>query len=108
MKKKFIKVKIILLISILFVSFTISAQEFSISNYISSSNNMNIYNIEKVNDGILVFGDYQGTINLLGSYPANGRDMYLIKYNNSYFSISKHRMVYLYEKKKERNINTII
>ena len=86
MKKKINKIKIILLISIILLSSNISGQEYSFSNYLSSgNNNMNVYNIEKVNDGILVFGDYLGTLNILGSsYVATGRDMYLIKYNNDF------------------------
>jgi len=45
---------------------------------------MNIYNIEKVSDGFLVYGDYKGTLNVTGSPAATGRDIYLIKYNNSF------------------------
>ena len=71
-------------ILLLFLSSILYAQEFPISNYISSSHNMNIYNIQKMEDGFLVYGDFRGTMNVTGNPSASGFDVYLIKYNNNF------------------------
>ncbi|HAN19165.1 MAG: hypothetical protein A2X13_09815 [Bacteroidetes bacterium GWC2_33_15] len=84
MKKQNFSIKVIFFLSLLIQSLIISGQEYSLSALLSASNGINIYNIKKVSDGIIVYGDYKGTLNANGTHIADDRDVYLVKYNNDF------------------------
>ncbi|MCD4832980.1 MAG: SprB repeat-containing protein, partial [Bacteroidales bacterium] len=82
----FYKLVFFLLLIIPFIGFnkSLNAQEFVASTILESSINITITNSEKVNDGIIVFGYYRGTLNTSPPYTADLFDMFLAKYDNDF------------------------
>lgn len=77
--------KIIYLIILLSIfSKEVISQNFLLSNYLSSTNIVRTAELKRVNDGIIVYGDFTGTLNIPGSYTADVRDIFLAKYNENY------------------------
>jgi len=74
----------LLIISLLVYS-SANGQDFTMSNYISSTDDINQSLSQVIDDDVYIFGDYLGTINVLGSdHIANSRDAYFVKFNSNY------------------------
>ncbi|MCK5028336.1 MAG: T9SS type A sorting domain-containing protein [Bacteroidales bacterium] len=74
----------LLILSVL-VCNSANSQDFVLSNYISSTADINQILSQEVIDGnVYVFGDYLGTINVGTDYIANSRDAYIVKYKSDY------------------------
>jgi len=75
-----------LLILTVLVYNSANSQDFILSNYLSSTADINqSLSQEIINSKVYVFGDYLGTINVLGvDHIANSRDTYFVKYKSDY------------------------
>lgn len=73
--------KVCIVAIILLSSLWIFAQDFSLTNNISSSDNINIQESALVSDGFVVFGNFRGTLNDPPYSTATSFDMFLAKFD---------------------------
>ena len=88
------KIKLVLILLILsFYIFkkNVVAQDFTLANYISGSGNIRINETVKLDDGIVLFGDFLGTTSRPETIVADSRDIFLAEYDDNYNHVwSKH------------------
>ncbi len=62
----------------------IYSQNFLLSNSLTGTSKVRTAELKKVSNGILVYGDFTGTLNTPGSNMANVKDIFLAKYDNNF------------------------
>jgi hypothetical protein len=75
---------VLLIIWFTFSGKIIEAQELDASATLESSTIITITNSQKVDDGIVIFGYYRGTLNSTPSYTSDLFDMFLAKYDDDF------------------------
>ncbi len=66
------------------LSSEVSSQNFILSNFLTSNSKVRTAELKRVTDGVIVYGDFVGTLNVPGTYTANVRDVFLAKYDNNF------------------------